>query len=41
MLGGLIGAYAYDFGVRDVLLARGETPPADVEARGRTVEDEA
>jgi glycerol uptake facilitator protein len=41
MLGGLIGAYAYDFGVRDVLLARGETPPPGVEARGRTVEDEA
>jgi glycerol uptake facilitator protein len=40
MLGGAIGAYAYDFGVRDVLLARGEEP-ADVEARGRTVEDEA
>jgi glycerol uptake facilitator protein len=40
-LGGLIGAFVYDFGIRDTLLARGETPPPDVETRGRTVEEEA
>jgi glycerol uptake facilitator protein len=38
-LGGLIGAYAYDFAIRDVLIARGE-PPAPVEERGRTVQEE-
>jgi glycerol uptake facilitator protein len=38
-VGGLIGALVYDFGIRDTLRARGETPEADVEARGRTVED--
>jgi glycerol uptake facilitator protein len=38
-LGGLIGAYAYDFMVRDVLVARGETP-APVEEHGRTVQEE-
>jgi glycerol uptake facilitator protein len=40
MVGGAIGAFAYDLAIRDVLLARGEQP-ADVEPRGRTVEDEA
>jgi len=40
MVGGLIGAYVYDLSIRDVLVARGERP-ADVEQRGRTVEDEA
>jgi glycerol uptake facilitator protein len=38
-LGGLIGAYAYDYAIRDVLIARGE-PPAPVEERGRTVQEE-
>jgi glycerol uptake facilitator protein len=38
-LGGLIGAIAYDFGIRDTLLARGEPPTPEVEVRGRTVED--
>jgi glycerol uptake facilitator protein len=38
VIGGLVGAYAYDFAIRDVLLARGEEP-APVEERGRTVED--
>jgi glycerol uptake facilitator protein len=38
ILGGLVGAYAYDFAIRDVLIARGEEP-APVEERGRTVED--
>jgi glycerol uptake facilitator protein len=40
IIGGLVGAYAYDFLIRDVLLARGEVP-APVEERGRTVEDKA
>ena len=39
MIGGLIGAYVYDFTTHDVLAARGETAPADIEQRGRTVED--
>jgi glycerol uptake facilitator protein len=39
-IGGLIGAFVYDFGIRDTLLARGETPPPDVEPRGRTVEEQ-
>jgi glycerol uptake facilitator protein len=38
IIGGLVGAYAYDFLIRDVLIARGEVP-APVEERGRTVED--
>jgi glycerol uptake facilitator protein len=38
-LGGLIGAFTYDLGIRDTLLARGELPAADVEPRGRTVEE--
>ncbi|HYY05410.1 MAG TPA: MIP family channel protein [Candidatus Limnocylindria bacterium] len=37
-LGGLIGAFTYDFAIRDVLVARGEQPQA-VEERGRTVEE--
>ena len=40
-IGGLIGAYVYDFGVRDVLVARGETPSPEVEERGRTIEEHA
>jgi hypothetical protein len=35
----LIGALVYDFGIRDTLVARGEMPEPDVEARGRTVEE--
>jgi glycerol uptake facilitator protein len=38
-LGGLIGAFVYDLGIRDTLRARGEEPPPDVEQRGRTVEE--
>jgi glycerol uptake facilitator protein len=38
-LGGLIGAFLYDLGIRDTLRARGETAPPDVEQRGRTVEE--
>jgi glycerol uptake facilitator len=41
IVGGVIGAYAYDFAIRDVLLARGEQPEPGVEERGRTVEDHA
>jgi len=40
LVGGGIGAYIYDFAIRDTLIARGETPAAGVEAQGRTVEDE-
>src|SRR4051794_35298562 len=39
IVGGAIGAYVYDFAIRDVLLARGETPEPGVEERGRTVEE--
>ena len=39
LLGGAIGAYVYDFFIRDVLRARGEEPAA-VETRGRAVEEE-
>jgi glycerol uptake facilitator len=41
MLGGVIGAYVYDSAIHDVLRARGEVAPPDVEQRGRTVEDQA
>jgi glycerol uptake facilitator len=40
-LGGLIGAFIYDFTIRDVLIARGEKPAPGVEEHGRTVEDES
>jgi glycerol uptake facilitator protein len=40
VVGGLIGAFTYDFGIRGTLIARGETPSAEAEERGRTVEDE-
>jgi glycerol uptake facilitator protein len=40
VVGGVIGAYAYDFAIRDVLLARGETPSPEAEERGRTVVEE-
>jgi glycerol uptake facilitator protein len=39
LIGGPIGAYIYDFAVRDTLVARGETAPPDIEERGRTVEE--
>jgi glycerol uptake facilitator protein len=38
-LGGVIGAFVYDLGIRDTLRARGEAPPPDIEQRGRTVEE--
>jgi glycerol uptake facilitator protein len=37
-VGGVIGAFVYDLGIRDTLRARGEQAPPDVEQRGRTVE---
>jgi glycerol uptake facilitator protein len=38
VVGGLIGAFVYDLGIRATLLARGEAP-AEVEPRGRAVEE--
>jgi glycerol uptake facilitator protein len=40
IVGGLIGAYMYDFAIRDVLVARGEQPSVEAEERGRTVEEQ-
>src|SRR4051795_2623098 len=40
VVGGVIGAYVYDFGIRRTLLARGETPSAEADERGRTVVEE-
>jgi glycerol uptake facilitator protein len=40
LVGGVVGALVYDLFVGDVLRARGVPPAADVEARGRTVEEE-
>jgi glycerol uptake facilitator protein len=39
-IGGLVGAYVYDFTIHDVLIARGNVPDADVEEYGRTVQEE-
>jgi glycerol uptake facilitator protein len=39
-IGGVIGAFAYDLGIRQTLAARGEAPSPDVEQRGRTVEED-
>ena len=36
LVGGVIGAYAYDFFIRDVLIARGEPSEKEVEPRGET-----
>lgn len=38
-VGGALGAYIYDYAVRDTLFARGEVPAPGVEERGRTVEE--
>jgi glycerol uptake facilitator len=40
LLGGAIGAYVYDFGIRSTLLARGEVASPEIEARGETVIEE-
>jgi glycerol uptake facilitator protein len=39
-LGGLIGAYVYDFTIHDTLVARGEPPSPEAEERGRTVQEQ-
>jgi len=38
-IGGVVGAVLYDLFIHDVLIARGETPPPDVEQKGRVVEE--
>jgi len=38
-LGGLVGAFVYDFTIHDVLKARGAVPSPGVEEHGRTVEE--
>jgi len=38
LVGGVVGAYLYDYVIRDTLIARGEMPEPGVEERGRTVE---
>jgi glycerol uptake facilitator protein len=40
LIGGVVGAIVYDLFIRDVLVARGVPPAADVEVTGRTVEEE-
>jgi len=40
LVGGVVGAVVYDLFIRDVLVARGVPPAADVEVKGRTVEEE-
>ena len=40
LIGGVVGAFAYDLFVGDVLRARGVPPAPDVEAFGETVEEE-
>jgi glycerol uptake facilitator protein len=39
LLGAAVAGFIYDFGIRDILKARGEVPEPAVEPRGRTVED--
>jgi glycerol uptake facilitator protein len=40
MIGGALGAYLYDFAVRDVLIARGAEPDPEIEEQGDTAIDE-
>jgi glycerol uptake facilitator protein len=40
LLGGVIGAYVYDVGIRTTLLARGEVGSPEIEPRGETVIEE-
>jgi glycerol uptake facilitator protein len=40
LIGGVVGAYIYDFLIHDVLVARGATPVPDVEEVGRTAIEE-
>jgi glycerol uptake facilitator protein len=39
LVGGVLGAYVYDFGIHQFLVARGDTATANVEVRGETVID--
>jgi glycerol uptake facilitator protein len=39
LVGAAIGAFVYDFGIRNVLIARGATPDLEVEERGEDVID--
>ncbi|MBX6342583.1 MAG: aquaporin, partial [Thermomicrobiaceae bacterium] len=39
LIGAVIGAFIYDWGIHDVLVARGATPTPEVEEVGRTVEE--
>jgi len=39
LVGGVIGAFVYDFFIRDVLVARGEQPDPEIEPEGRAVEE--
>jgi glycerol uptake facilitator protein len=40
MIGGALGAYLYDFAVRDVLIARGAEPDPEIEEAAETAIDE-
>ena len=36
LVGGVMGAFVYDFFIREVLVARGEQPDREIEPRGET-----
>ena len=40
MIGGTLGAYVYDYAVRDVLIARGGEPDPEIEEAAETAIDE-
>jgi glycerol uptake facilitator protein len=40
MIGGVLGAYVYDYAVRDVLIARGGEPDPEIEEAAETAIDE-
>jgi hypothetical protein len=40
MIGGALGAYVYDYTVRDVLIARGAEPDPEIEEAAETAIDE-
>jgi glycerol uptake facilitator protein len=40
MIGGALGAYVYDYAVRDVLIARGAEPDPEIEEAAETAIDE-
>lgn len=39
LVGGVIGAFIYDYMIHDILVARGFVPPADEEQKGRVVDE--